>query len=336
MAAVLAAGTGCSSGSKSAAHAKAPAPVAATVGAKKVPATDVTTDLAAELKAGKQGKAKTDPSSPLAAPKAGAKGGYTPAAKAAALTNRILYVLYSEQLRSHGVKVVAVDQQRARQSLCADATTGQVPAGTSCPPLAAYPAVYRTFQLSLRERELAFGKYLYGRVYDVVKRSQPKLLREVCLNLVQVADQSVSNQVVKKMKSGSTMAEATKSAAAANKASTVQPGCLFVAAAPANVANAKKGAVVPVKAQTALGVAQVTSFKVGTQADFASQPPSSDASVQKLLKAQVDVSIRTSKVTVDRTYGRWDPTRLVVVAPKAKAKSTTTTTAAAASTTAAP
>jgi hypothetical protein len=293
------------------------------VNGTNVPTTVVTADLAAEVAAGKKGRAQTDPSSPLASPKARA-GGYTPEAKAAALTNRILDQLYTQELRSNGVKVVAVDKQRARQSLCSDAKTGQPPAGTSCPPLAAYPAAYRAFQLSLRERELAFAKLLYGRVFDKVQTSQPAVLREICLNIVQVATEAVSTEVQQKMKAGASMADASKAEATAGKASSVQPGCLFAAVAPANLANAKVGAVEPVKGESVLGVAQVTSFKTATKADFATQPPSSVAAVQTLLKAEVDRSIRRAKVTVDRSYGRWDPAQLVVVAPKAK---TTTTTA---------
>ncbi|MDQ6696018.1 MAG: hypothetical protein M3Z46_00995 [Actinomycetota bacterium] len=336
---LAAATTGCSSDAKSAKSAKSSsraALVAATVAGTKVPVANITADLAAEVTAGKKGKAKTDPSSPLASPKDAKSGNYTPAASAAALTNRIIFTLYGQQLAAHHATVEAIDKQRARQSLCADATTGQAPAGSSCPPLAAYPAAYRTFQLSLRERELAFGKVLYGRVFDVVKRTQPTLLREVCLNLVQVASQTEGADIVKKMKSGATMTAASKSAAAAGKASSVQPGCLFAAAAPASLANAKKGAVVPVQGQSVLGVAEVTSFKTATRAEFATQPPSSAATVQKLLKAEVDRSIRKSKVTVDRTYGHWDPTKLVVVAPASKTKTTTTTAGSLGATTAVP
>lgn len=329
---VLLFAAGCSSDSKGASATTKPAPSrqpAAVVNGTKVPVTIVTADLAAEVVAGKKGKAQTDPSSPLASPKA-RSGGYTPEAKAAALTNRILDQLYTQQLRSNNVKVAAVDKQRARQSLCSDATTGQPPTGTSCPPLAAYPAAYRAFQLSLRERELAFAKLLYGRVFDKVQTSQPAVLREVCLNIVQVATEAVSTEVQQKMKAGQSMADASKAEATAGKASTVQPGCLFAAVAPANLANAKVGAVEPVKGESVLGVAQVTSFKTATKAEFATQPPSSVAAVQTLLKAEVDRSIRKVRVTVGRGYGRWDPAQLVVVAPKAK--TTTTTTAAPAST----
>ena len=114
-------------------------------------AAAVLADLKAEAAAGKKGKAKTEPSSPLASPKA-ANGTYTPAATAAALTNRILYELYGQELVAHHAKVAADDKDRARQSLCSDATTGQPPTGTACPPLAAYSATYRNFQLALRER----------------------------------------------------------------------------------------------------------------------------------------------------------------------------------------
>jgi hypothetical protein len=332
---LLTAGCGSSSSTKKA----APAAPAATVSGTKVPAAAVLADLKAEAAAGKKGKAKTEPSSPLASPKA-ANGTYTPAATAAALTNRILYELYGQELVAHHAKVAADDKDRARQSLCSDATTGQPPTGTACPPLAAYSAAYRTFQLSLRERELAFGKVLYGRVFDTVKRTQPKLLREICLNLVQVADASTSKQVVSSMKGGASMADATKKAAAAGKASTVQPGCLFVAVAPASLAKATKGAVVPVTSGSVIGVAEVTSFKTATKNEFATQPPGADASVQKLIKGEVDRSIRRSKIIVAKKYGRWDPAQLIVVAPKAKSTTTsgpsTTAKGAAPTTTAKP
>jgi len=316
---------GCSSDSKRAERSPSAAVAAATVAGTKVPVAQITTDLKAEVTAGKKGKAQTDPSSPLASPKAKTSGTYTPAASAAALTNRILYELYGQQLRSHGANVVTIDKDRARQSLCADAKSGQAPTGTSCPPLAAYPAAYRTFQLSLRERESAFGTVLYGRVFDTVKRTEPKLLREVCLNLVQVADKTVSADVLKKSKSGATLADASKAATAAGKASTVQSRCLFATEVPPAIAKAKQGAVVPFTAQSAVGVVEVTSFKTGTKSDFATQRPGNVPSVQKLLKAEVDRSIRKVKVTVDRKYGHWDQAQLVVVAPSSKAKATTTT-----------
>jgi len=316
---------GCSSDSKSAERSSSAAVAAATVAGTKVPVAQIVTDLRAEVTAGKKGKAQTDPSSPLASPKAKAPGTYTPAASAAALTNRILYELYGQQLRSHGAKVVAIDKDRARQSLCADATSRQAPTGTSCPPLAAYPAAYRTFQLSLRERGLAFGKILYGRVFDTVKRTEPKLLREACLNVVQVADKTVSADVLKKAKSGATLADASKAATAAGKASALQSRCLFTVDVPPSIAKAKQRAVLPFAAQSAIGVVEVTSFKTATKAEFATDPPQSATSVQKLLKAEVDRSIRKVKVSVNRKYGRWDQSQLVVVAPPSKATTTTTT-----------
>jgi hypothetical protein len=323
VAALLTAATSCSSDSKPSA---APTRPAATVAGAKVTVAEVMADLKAEVAAGPKGKAQTDPSSPLASPKAGTSGTYTPAATAAALTNRILFVLYGQQLRSHRVRIATADKERARRSLCVDTATGQVPSGTSCPPLAAYSAAYRAFQLSLRERELSFGEFLYGRVFEVIRRTEPTLLRQVCLNLVQVTSQSVSDQIQKAIKGGASLAEASKGAAAARKASAIQPGCLFVAVVPSALAKAKKGAFVPIKAQSVLGVAEVTSFRTATKADFAKQPPSSAAAVQKLIRGEVDRSIRRVKVIVDRKYGHWDPTQLTVVAPESSSKDGPTTT----------
>ncbi len=321
---VLTVATACSSETNSPSSARQLRPAATVVGTE-VPIADVTADLRAEAVAGKKGKVKTDPSSPLASPKGKRPGTYTPAATAAALTNRILYQLYGQQLRSLKTKIAAQDKERARQSLCADASTGQVPSGTSCPPLAVYPSAYRSFQLSLRERELAFGKILYGRVFDAVRRTEPTLLREVCVDLVQVASQAVSNQVQKAMKAGASITEASKSAATAGQASAVQPACLYLAVAPPALTKAKRGTVVPIKGQSALGIAKVTSFKTATKADFATQPPASVASVQKLIKGEVDRSIRKAKITVNTKYGHWNPAQLVVVAPKAKTATTSTT-----------
>ena len=316
---------GCSSDAAGPKASSRSARSAATVAGAKVPLTALMADLKAEADAGKKGKAKTEPSSPLASPKGDKPGTYKPEATAAALTNRILFELYSQELRAHKQKIVAADKARARQTLCADTSTGQVPQGTSCPPLAAYPAAYRAFQLTLRQHEVAFGKLIYGRVFDVVRRTEPKLLSQVCLNLVQVANQSVSSQIQKATKGGTSLADASKKAAASGTASQPQPGCLFTVSAPPNLTKAKKGDVVPVEGQSILGVAEVTSFKTATKAEFVAQPPAAATTVQKLVEGEVDRSIRRAKVSVTSGYGRWDPKKLVVMAPKSTARSTTTT-----------
>ena len=322
--------TACSSDSKSSTPSQ-PARPAAVVGGTKVAVADLMADLKAEATAAKKNKTQPNPSSPLATPEVAKKPGtYTPEATAAALTNRILYQLYDQQLRSHKTKVAATDKERAHQSLCQDPTTGAVPAGTSCPPLGAYPAAYRNFQIALQERALAFGRVLYGRIFGTVQRTKPAALKEVCLDLVQVDSQAVSDQIVKAMNGGASLADASKSDAAAGKASPVQPGCLYIAGAPADLAKAKVGGVVPIKSQSAFGVAKVTSFKSATKDQFAIQPPQNDTTVQKLIKSEVDSSISRTKVTVLAKYGRWSPSQRVVVAPKSK---TTTTTTAPASTT---
>lgn len=323
---ILLVATACSSDAKTvakdtASSRPAVSAAAATVGGTQVPASAVTTDLEAEVSAGSKGKRQTDPGNPLASPKA-KDGTYTPAARAAALTSRILYELYGQQLRSFGTKVGAADKTSAHTSLCADANTGQVPAGTSCPPLAAYPSAYQTFQLSLRERELALGTFLYGRIFDTVRRTDPTVLRQVCVNLVQVAGDAVATQIVKDVKAGKSMTQASAAAVKAGKASKVQPACLFVAMAPTELSKAKLKDVVPLKTQSTFGVAQVTSFRTATREQFASNPPTRVASVQKNIKAEVDRSIRKVKVSVKPTYGTWDPTQLMVKAPSTKKPAT--------------
>ena len=315
---LLTAGCGSSSSDKAA----APAPPAATVTGAKVSAAAVLADLKAEAAAGKKGKAKTEPSSPLASPKA-ANGTYTPAATAAALTNRILYELYGQELVAHHAKVAADDKDRARQSLCSDATTGQPPTGTACPPLAVYSATYRNFQLGLRERELAFGKVLYGQVFDTVKRTQPKLLREICLNLVQVADASTSKQVVSSMKGGASMADASKKAAAAGKASTVQPGCLLRRCGASEPGQGDEGRGRAGHERVRHGcrggdiVQDGHQGRVRDAATRGSTPPSKSSSRAR----SIDRS-GSSKIIVAKKYGRWDPAQLIVVAPKSKSTTT--------------
>ena len=140
--------------------AKPSATIPAVVGDTGIRRDAVRADLAAEAKAAKAGRSAASESA-LSDP-VGKDGAYTDAAQAAALTNRILDQIYAQTLERKALTVTAADKATAREMLCADSSTGQAPAGTSCPPLDGYPAAYRTFTTRLLQRQVAFGRSVYA------------------------------------------------------------------------------------------------------------------------------------------------------------------------------
>ena len=130
--------------------------------------------------------------------------------------------------------------------LCADSSTGQAPAGPSCPPIDGYPAAYRTFTTRLLQRQVAFGRSVYEQAYGEVKKSHPTLLREVCVNLVQTADAPTAEQVRAAVAKGKDLGDAIAEPVKAGRASESREGCLFLDDAPEALQKAAVDDVVAV------------------------------------------------------------------------------------------
>ena len=310
------------SAASTSAAAKVSAAVPAVVGGVAVHRADVRADLAAEAVAAKAGRSAASKSA-LAHP-VGADGKPTAAAKAAALTNRILDQIYAQTMRKEGVTVTAADRATARESLCADSSTGQAPAGTACPPLAGYPAAYRAFTTRLLQRQVAFGRHIYAQTYADVKRTHPSILREVCVDLVQTADAATADQIKLSVAKGTDVGKAIAAPVKAGKASEAREGCLFLDDAPAALQKAHDGDVVTVSEGTTHYVAQVLQHKLATQAEFITQPPSS-ATVRRLVDRRVARAAAQLGVSVEPSWGKWTSSTFAVSPPGGSSGTSSTT-----------
>jgi len=293
----------------------------------------VRADLTAEAKAAKAGRSAA--SGKALADPVGKDGSYTDAARAAALTNRILDQIYAQTLERDELEVSAADKATAREILCADPSTGQAPTGTSCPPLDGYPAAYRTFTTRLLQRQAAFGRFVYEQAYAEVKKSHPSLLREVCVNLVQTADAATAEQVRAAVAGGKDLGEVIEKPVKAGKASESREGCLFVDDAPEALQKAAVDDVVAVSDDELHYVAQVLEHKDATRTEFTTQPPSS-STVRTIVDRRVAKAVEALGVAVEPGWGTWTPSAFAVIPPGEPATSTTapTTTQVAPSTTA--
>ncbi|MCU1455817.1 MAG: hypothetical protein JWN46_3963 [Acidimicrobiales bacterium] len=314
---VLAALVACSSG-----HGAASPPPAATIGSTVITTDQLNADLAAEAAAAKKAKTAPDPRNPLTSPAGKQPGTYTPAATAAALTNRVVAEVYAQELALHHVQVTDADRTQARRTLCAD-TAGNVPKAPACPPLDVYPAAYRTFTLTLEERQLASTRSLYGRAYTALKAKAPERLQVVCADVVPVSDAATSLQVIAAVKAGKTVDEASATPRKAGKAQAVQSGCVFSVLAPPGLVAAKIGDVVAVTTAGGRYVAKPLKHKTATPLEFATQPPTDDPTVRAAVEAEITDLLRTVKVSVPTRYGRWDAKTFSVVAPGVAAPTTT-------------
>ena len=313
--------------------AKPSAAVPAVVGDAAIRRDAVRADLAAEAKAAKAGRSAASENA-LADP-VDKDGAYTDAARAAALTNRILDQIYAQTLEREDLTVSAADKATAREMLCADSSTGQAPAGTSCPPLDGYPDAYRTFTTRLLQRQVAFGRSVYEQAYAEVKKSHPSLLEEVCVNLVQTADAATAEQVRAAVAKGKDLGQAIAAPVKAGKASESREGCLFVDDAPEALQKAAVDEVVAVSDAELHYVAQVLRHKDATRTEFTTQPPSS-TTVRKIVDRRVADAVEALGVAIEPGWGTWRPSAFAVTPPGGSASSTTssTTTPVAPSTTA--
>ena len=304
--------------------------VPAIVGDVGIERDRVLADLAAEADAAEAGRSAASDSA-LADP-VGDDGEYLPAAKAAALTNRILDQVYAQTLEREAIGITAADEATARETLCADASTGRAPSDGSCPPLEGYPEAYRTFTTRLVQRQVAFGRNLYEQAFADVKERHPELLDEVCVNLVQTADTATAEQIRDAVADGSSLGDAIAAPVKDGKASESREGCLFVDDAPEGLQKAADGDVVAVSDGELSYVAQVLRHKTASKDEFTTQPPSSET-VRTIVDRRVAAAVKTSGVEVEKTWGTWEEDSFGVV-PPGESGSTTTSDPLAPSTTA--
>lgn len=295
--------------------------VPAVVGKVGIKAADVHADLAAEAAAAKAGRSAASKSA-LADP-VGANGAFTPAAKASALTNRILDQIYAQTLRREGITVSAADKATAHESLCADPSTGTAPP-SSCPPLEGYPAAYQGYTTRLLQRQVAFGRHIYEQTYADVKRSHRSILREVCVNLVQTADAAMAESIRAAVAKGTALGKAIAAPVKAGKASEAREGCLFLDDAPARLRKAADGAVVALTEGNTHYVAAVLEHKNATRTDFTTQPPSS-ATVRTMVDKRVAKAATALGVSVEPSWGTWTTSTFAVTPPGQSTTGTTTT-----------
>jgi len=306
-------------------------PPAATVAGVDITRAELFSDLKAEADGAE--KAKPDAQgNALSSPSGSTPDSYTSAAAATALTGRVLYRVYEHGLAELGARVTTADSDSARKALCVDQSTGQETTDGSCPALDDYPAAYKAFQISLRARGLAFSSAVARKGYAKVKATQPASLRQVCFDVAGVATEAVTKQIQLAVAGGATLDAAVKAVGTDSsgqaQVSDVQAGCLYRSEAPASLAGAKVGEVVPVQTSDgSLYVALVTSFATANATTFAAGPPANDPKVSAVL-TPIAKKILGMRISIDPRYGHWDRATLTVVPPEGPVSSTTTTTPA--------